>query len=295
MSDVRGWGSFQNLPTDRTLVMGILNVTPDSFSDGGLHLAAQDAVAHAKTMMAQGADIIDVGGESTRPGAQSVGVDEEQARVLPVIEALTSTGAVISIDTKNWQTARAAVEAGAHIINDVSGMEITDGMIATAAELQVPYILMHSRGNSQSMDSLATYNNTVTEVHDELLMLRERLYTAGVMPENLILDPGLGFAKGGVQDWELIAATSQLSQLGNRLLVAGSRKRFIGTALAEAAQAHPSVLTENHQQDARTRDGATAAITALVAAAGAWAVRVHDVSSSVDAVTVAQRFARYVG
>ncbi|MBM7051614.1 MULTISPECIES: dihydropteroate synthase [unclassified Rothia (in: high G+C Gram-positive bacteria)] len=281
-----------SLPTDRTLVMGILNVTPDSFSDGGLHLAVEDAVTHAKTMMAQGADIIDVGGESTRPGATSVGLEDEQARVLPVIEALAKTDAVISIDTKNWQTARAAIEAGAHIINDVSGMEITDGMIATVADLQVPYILMHSRGNSQTMDSLAAYTDTVAEVKDELIQLRERLYAAGVKPENLILDPGLGFAKGGQQDWQLVAATAELAQLGNPLLVAGSRKRFIGTALAEAAQARPGVRAEDQQKDARTRDGATAAITALVAAAGAWAVRVHDVPSSVDAVTVAQYFSR---
>lgn len=292
MSDIRGWGSYENLPINRTLVMGILNVTPDSFSDGGLHLACQDALAHAHKMMRQGADIIDVGGESTRPGAQSVGIAEEQARVLPVIEALAVTGAVISIDTKNWQTARAAIEAGAHIINDVSGMELTDGMIQTAAELNVPYILMHARGDSQSMDSLARYTDTVAEVRNELLALRERLYAAGVKPENLILDPGLGFAKGGVQDWELIAATRELSQLGNRLLVAGSRKRFIGTALAQAAEGHVS-MPSGGVQEASSQDGATAAITALVAAAGAWAVRVHDVPSNVDAVTVAQQFTRY--
>ncbi len=293
MSDVCGWGSFENLPNDRTLVMGILNVTPDSFSDGGQHFEVQDAVAHARAMLVAGADIIDVGGESTRPGATRVSIEEEQRRVLPVIEELAKIGAVMSIDTLNWQTARAAIEAGARIINDVSGMSLTDGMVQTAAELQVPYILTHARGTSQTMDAQASYSDTVQEVKAELLMLRERLYGAGVKPENLIIDPGLGFAKGGVQDWELIAATHELTLLGNPVLVAGSRKRFIGTLLAEAASQRPGASAEQSAVVAEGRDGATAAITALVAAEGAWAVRVHDVASSADAVQVAKAFRRY--
>lgn len=288
MTDVRGWGSFENLPTDRTLVMGILNVTPDSFSDGGQHYEVQDAVEHARAMLTAGADIIDVGGESTGPGATRVSIEEEQRRVLPVIRELAKIGAVMSIDTLNWQTAGAAIEAGAHIINDVSGMSMTDGMVQTAADLQVPYILTHARGNSQTMDAEATYSDTVQEVKAELLMLRDRLYGAGVTPENLILDPGLGFAKGGVQDWELIAATHELTLLGNRVLVAGSRKRFIGRMLAEAAQARPGASEKSEAPAAGARDGATAAITALAAADGAWAVRVHDVASSADAVQVAK-------
>lgn len=292
MSDVRGWGSVENLPTDRTLVMGILNVTPDSFSDGGQHFEVQDAVGHARAMLLAGADIIDVGGESTRPGATRVSIEEEQRRVLPVIRELARIGAVMSIDTLNWQTARVAIEAGAHIINDVSGMSLTDGMVQVAAELQVPYILTHARGTSQTMDEHATYSDTVQEVKAELLMLRERLYSAGVKPENLILDPGLGFAKGGVQDWELIAATHELTLLGNKVLVAGSRKRFIGTMLAEAASQRPGATGEYGAPAAEGRDGATAAITALAAAEGAWAVRVHDVASSADAVQVAKAFLR---
>lgn len=293
MSDVRGWGSVENLPTDRTLVMGILNVTPDSFSDGGQHFEVQDAVEHARAMLLAGADIIDVGGESTRPGATRVSIEEEQRRVLPVIRELAKIGAVMSIDTLNWQTARVAIEAGAHIINDVSGMSLTDGMVQVAAELQVPYILTHARGTSQTMDEHATYSDTVQEVKAELLMLRERLYSAGVKPENLILDPGLGFAKGGVQDWELIAATHELTLLGNKVLVAGSRKRFIGTMLAEAASQRPGATGEYGAPAAEGRDGATAAITALAAAEGAWAVRVHDVASSADAVQVAKAFLRH--
>lgn len=293
MSDVRGWGSVENLPTDRTLVMGILNVTPDSFSDGGQHFEVQDAVEHARAMLLAGADIIDVGGESTRPGATRVSIEEEQRRVLPVIRELARIGAVMSIDTLNWQTARVAIEAGAHIINDVSGMSLTDGMVQAAAELQVPYILTHARGTSQTMDGHATYSDTVQEVKAELLMLRERLYSAGVKPENLILDPGLGFAKGGVQDWELIAATHELTLLGNKVLVAGSRKRFIGTMLAEAASQRPGATGEHEAPAAEGRDGATAAITALAAAEGAWAVRVHDVASSADAVQVAKAFLRH--
>ena len=161
-------GSYDNLPTDRTLIMGILNVTPDSFSDGGLHTDAATAVAHAKALVAQGADIIDVGGESTRPGATRVPLAEEQRRVLPVIEALAAENIVMSVDTLNPETARAAVAAGAHIINDVAGMSLREDMIETVAELGVPYILMHSRGTSLTMDSQAVYTDVAAEVFKEL-------------------------------------------------------------------------------------------------------------------------------
>lgn len=231
------------LAAERTLVMGILNVTPDSFSDGGQHYAATDAIAHAARMIAEGASIIDIGGESTRPGAVRISVEEEQRRILPVIEAVAQMGTTISVDTMNPQTARAAIAAGAHIINDVSGLNVSDEMIETAAELQVPYILMHARGTSQTMNGLAEYpRGVVTEVVEELTGLRERLLAAGVLPQNLILDPGLGFAKGGVQDWELLAAVDELQGLGHRLLIAGSRKRFIANALtaADAALAERS-------------------------------------------------------
>lgn len=296
------------LAAERTLVMGILNVTPDSFSDGGQHYAATDAIAHAARMIAEGASIIDVGGESTRPvQALRISVEEEQRRILPVIEAVAQMGTTISVDTMNPQTARAAIAAGAHIINDVSGLNVSDEMIETAAELQVPYILMHARGTSQTMDSLAEYpRGVVTEVVEELTGLRERLLAAGVLPQNLILDPGLGFAKGGMQDWELLAAIDELQSLGHRLLIAGSRKRFIANALtaadaalAERLKATGFTATEAGQAErelwhslteprpAEHRAAASAAVTALVAARGVWAVRVHDVPASVDAVTIA--------
>ena len=273
------------LAAERTLVMGILNVTPDSFSDGGQHYAATDAIAHAARMIAEGASIIDIGGESTRPGAIRISVEEEQRRILPVIEAVAQMGTTISVDTMNPQTARAAIAAGAHIINDVSGLNVSDEMIETAAELQVPYILM---------------------VVEELTGLRERFLAAGVLPQNLILDPGMGFAKGGMQDWELLAAIDELQGLGHRLLIAGSRKRFIANALTAADMALAERLnasgftatdageaerelwqTLSEPRPAQHRAAASAAVTALVAARGVWAVRVHDVPASVDAVTVA--------
>lgn len=296
------------LAAERTLVMGILNVTPDSFSDGGQHYAATDAIAHAARMIAEGASIIDIGGESTRPDdAVRISVEEEQRRILPVIEAVAQMGTTISVDTMNPQTARAAIAAGAHIINDVSGLNVSDEMIETAAELQVPYILMHARGTSQTMDSLAEYpRGVVTEVVEELTGLRERLLAAGVLPQNLILDPGLGFAKGGVQDWELLAAIDELQSLGHRLLIAGSRKRFIANALTAADMALAERLNASgftatdageaerelwqslsEPRPAQHRAAASAAVTALVAARGVWAVRVHDVPASVDAVTIA--------
>ena len=202
---------------------------------------------------------------------------------------------------------RAAIAAGAHIINDVSGLNVSDEMIETAAELQVPYILMHARGTSQTMNGLAEYpRGVVTEVVEELTGLRERLLAAGVLPQNLILDPGLGFAKGGVQDWELLAAVDELQGLGHRLLIAGSRKRFIANALtaadmalAERLKATGFTATDAGQAErelwqslseprpAEHRAAASAAVTALVAARGVWAVRVHDVPASVDAVTIA--------
>ena len=284
---------------ERTLVMGILNVTPDSFSDGGEHYVANDALTHAQRMIAQGADIIDVGGESTRPGAVRISVEEELRRILPVIEGLAETGITISVDTMNAATARAAVAAGAHIINDVSGMSVSDEMIQTVAELGVPYILMHARGTSTTMDALAAYpRGTVTEVLDELAALRDRLVAVGVHAENIILDPGLGFAKGGMQDWELLAALGQLHTLGHRVLIAGSRKRFLANALNAADAARTK--TQNPAAGANTapdqmpparapedRDAASAALSALVAAQGVWGVRVHNVPPTVDAVTVA--------
>lgn len=280
-------GSFASLPADRTLIMGILNVTPDSFSDGGLHADAATAIAHAKALVAQGADIIDVGGESTRPGATRISLVEEQRRVLPVIEALAAEGIVMSVDTLNPETARAAVAAGAHIINDVAGMSLRDDMIETVAELGVPYILMHARGTSQTMDSKAVYADVAGEVFAELFTLRERLLAGGVAPENIILDPGPGFAKQGEQNWQILAGLQVLAADGHRVLVAGSRKRFLARLLQEQdAAASGLPLEQVTERTATERDVASAALSVMAAEAGAWAVRVHNVQATADALTV---------
>ncbi len=273
--------TFADLPTGRTLVMGILNVTPDSFSDGGKHPTADTAIAAGLRMFYAGADIIDVGGESTRPGAEDVTLAEEQRRVIPVIEALVKAGALVSIDTTHAATAAAALKAGAAIINDVSGLTIEPEMAELVAASQVPYILTHRRGDARTMDSLAQYQDVAGEVVAELAGVRDKLYAAGVGKEQIIVDPGLGFAKNDAQNWELLQHLDQLDSLGHKLLVAASRKRFLGTLLTVAGK---SAVPEE-------RDDATAAITAISAARGAWAVRVHDVGPSLDAVKVAARMA----
>lgn len=270
---------FEDLPTDRTLVMGILNVTPDSFSDGGKHATADTAIAAGLRMFYAGADIIDVGGESTRPGAEDVSPEEEQRRVIPVVEALVKAGALVSIDTTHAATAAAALEAGAAVINDVSGLTIEPEMADLVASKKVPYILTHRRGDARSMNSLAEYKDVAGEVVAELSGVRDKLYAAGISPDQLIVDPGLGFAKNDAQNWELLQNLDQLSAMGHKVLVGASRKRFLGTLLTVSGK---SAAPEE-------RDGATAAITAISAYRGAWAVRVHDVGPSLDAVKVAAR------
>ena len=272
---------FEDLPTDRTLVMGILNVTPDSFSDGGRHATADTAIAAGLRMFYAGADIIDVGGESTRPGAEDVTPEEEQQRVIPVIQALVKAGALVSIDTTHASTAAAAVEAGAAIVNDISGLSIEPEMAEFVAAAKIPYILTHRRGDARTMNSLADYKDVAGEVVAELAGVRDKLYAAGVAAEQIIVDPGLGFAKNDAQNWELLQNLDQLDSLGHRVLVGASRKRFLGTLLTVAGK---SAAPEE-------RDGATAAITAISANRGAWAVRVHDVGPSLDAVKVAARMA----
>ena len=272
---------FEDLPTGRTLVMGILNVTPDSFSDGGRNATADTAIAAGLRMFYAGADIIDVGGESTRPGAEDVSPEEEQQRVIPVIQALVKAGALVSIDTTHAATAVAAVEAGAAIINDISGLSIEPEMAELVAASRVPYILTHRRGDARTMNSLAEYKDVAGEVVAELAGVRDKLYAAGVSQDQIIVDPGLGFAKNDAQNWELLQNLDQLDSLGHRVLVGASRKRFLGTLLTVAGKsAAPG-----------ERDGATAAITAISAYRGAWAVRVHDVGPSLDAVKVAARMA----
>ncbi|WP_342742322.1 dihydropteroate synthase [Kocuria massiliensis] len=289
--NLRGWGCWENLPKNRTLVMGILNVTPDSFSDGGLHDEPSQAVRHAMRLVADGADLIDVGGESTRPGAEPVPPEVERQRILPVIRELADRDVVMSVDTMHAETARAAVEAGAHIINDVSGQRLDDAMIDVVRETGVPYILMHARGDSRSMDSLAHYDDTVEDVRSELAQWRHRLLDAGVPAEKIIVDPGLGFAKGGVQDWELLAGMDRIVDLGHPVLIAASRKRFLGTLLGEARASISGTPEASVREVPRPaeRDAATAAISALAAEHGAWAVRVHDAASSRDAVEVTRQ------
>ncbi|KII26769.1 dihydropteroate synthase, partial [Arthrobacter sp. AK-YN10] len=247
---------FADLPTDRTLVMGILNVTPDSFSDGGKHPTADSAIALGLRMFYAGADIIDVGGESTRSGAEPVDPAEEQRRVIPVVEALVKAGALVSIDTMHTSTAAAAVEAGAAIINDVSGLTIEEGMPELVARTKVPYILTHRRGDARTMDSLTDYNDVTEDVIAELKGVRDKLYAAGVSPEQVIVDPGIGFSKNEAQNWELLKNVDRLFELGHKVMVAASRKRFLGSLLTVAGKAAAP----------QERDAATAAITALSAA-----------------------------
>ncbi|MBD9698080.1 dihydropteroate synthase [Flavimobilis sp. GY10621] len=259
--------------------MGVLNVTPDSFSDGGEWFGPEAAVAHGVLLASQGADLVDVGGESTRPGAARVPEDEELARVLPVVRELTARGVPVSIDTTRARVAARAVEAGAVVVNDVSGGLAEPGIYDVVARTGVVYVAMHWRGHADVMDSLAVYDDVVTDVRDELAERVADLVAAGVAREQVVLDPGLGFAKPGAANWPLLAALDELLALDLPVLVGASRKRFLGTLLAGPdGQPAPPLA----------RDGATAAISALAAAAGAWCVRVHDVPGSVDAVRVAR-------
>lgn len=259
--------------------MGVVNVTPDSFSDGGRYLDAHAAIDHGIALRAQGADLVDVGGESTRPGAHRVDAAEEQERVLPVITGLVSAGVPVSVDTMRAETAARAVEAGACIVNDVSGGLADPQMHRVVAGLGVPYIAMHWRGHSDRMADLTDYGDVVADVCAELSERVADAEAAGIPLERIVLDPGLGFAKEADHNWALLRGLSELQALGFPLLVGASRKRFLGSLLADA-DATPRPVEE--------RDMATDAVTALAAAIGVWAVRVHDVNGSADAVRVAQ-------
>ncbi len=262
----------------RCAVMGVLNVTPDSFSDGGRYEFEADALVHAHRMWQRGADLIDVGGESTRPGASRVDAETEIERVLPVIRALASDGVAMSVDTTRAAVAAAALEAGAQVINDVSGGLADPDMARVAAESGVPWVLMHWRGHSKDMNALATYDDVVTEVRDELTARVDAALAAGVRAEAIVLDPGLGFAKRAEHDWALLSRLDVLLALGFPVLVGASRKRFLGRLLADA---------DGEPRQASEREDATAAVSTLAAAAGAWGVRVHEVGASLDAVAVA--------
>lgn len=266
--------------------MGVLNVTPDSFSDGGDWLDPNKAVKHGLELVSQGADIIDVGGESTRPGAQRVPAAEELSRVLPVVTALAQAGAYVSIDTMRAEVATMALAAGAAMINDVSGGQADPDMAAVVAASGAPYILMHWRGHSADMYGPAVYGDVVAEVQAELGVRVQTLLAAGVEQTQLILDPGLGFAKLPEHNWKLLASLDRVAQLPGYsdpfpVLVAASRKGFLGKLLA-GPDGQPRPFARS--------DDATIAVTALAVAAGAWCVRVHAVAGNVDAVKVATRW-----
>lgn len=257
--------------------MGILNVTPDSFSDGGKFLGIDAAVAQGMALVRAGADLIDVGGESTRPGARRVAAGTEVERVLPVIETLAEQGIAVSVDTMRAQTARAAVDAGACLVNDVSGGLADPDMTRTVAELETDYVAMHWRAHSTQMDAFDTYNDVVADVRSELLARVDAAVTAGIDPQRIIVDPGLGFSKVGDNNWRLLAQLGVLRGLGHRVLVGASRKRFLSP---------PLVTGEPEATDFAVRDPATTAVTTLAAQAGAWAVRVHDARAASEAVRV---------
>jgi dihydropteroate synthase len=256
--------------------MGAVNVTPDSFSDGGLWFDHDDAVGHGLALLAEGADILDIGGESTRPGAARVAEEEELRRVIPVVRDLVAAGAAVSVDTMRPRVAAAAVEAGAVIVNDVSGGLADPEMAAVVAATGVVYVAMHWRGHSDVMDTLTRYDDVVADVRDELARRLDDLVAAGVGADQVVLDPGLGFAKSGDDNWPLLANIGVLQALGRPVLVGASRKRFLGRLLAGPEGDRPPA----------GRDHATAATSALCAAAGVWCVRVHDVGGSADAVRV---------
>ncbi len=264
---------------DRIVVVGVLNVTPDSFSDGGRYTSHDDAVEHALAMRAAGADLIDVGGESTRPGAQRVDAAEEERRVLPVITELAAAGVPLSIDTYRASVAAHALAAGAGVVNDVSGGLGDPEMAAVVRDAGCPWILMHWRGHSDHMQDLARYDDVVKDVRTELLARVDAAVAAGVAEDRLVIDPGLGFAKTAAHNWALLARLDSLVELGLPVLVAGSRKSFLGSLLAGPDGPRP----------VDDREDATTALTAYCAEHGVWGVRVHEVRPSVDAaLTIAE-------
>jgi dihydropteroate synthase len=264
---------------ERTAVMGICNLTDDSFSDGGLYLTLDRALEHCRRMTAEGADIIDVGGESTRPGAERVPAEIERQRVLPLVKELVSAGIAVSVDTTRSQLALACVEAGALMINDVSGGLADQAMLEVMAETGVVSCLMHWRGPSKLMDRLDDYSDVLRQVIDELSQRVDSALAAGVKPTAIVLDPGLGFSKTGASNWPLLSGLNQLAALGFPLLVGASRKRFL-------QMAEPTTATDQKPPFA-DRDAATVAVSAIAAMAGVWCVRVHEVAANATAVRVA--------
>ncbi len=269
----------------RCRVMGVVNVTPDSFSDGGKWLDAETAIRHGLDLIEQGADLVDVGGESTRPGALRIDAEEELHRIIPVVTGLVAEGVTVSVDTMRAEVAVRALEAGAAVINDVSGGRADERMTRVAAESGCPIVLMHWRGHAEAMQKLTQYDDVVADVVAELTHQVEAALAAGVQPEQVVIDPGLGFSKTGAQNWTVLAHLEAFTALGYPLLVAASRKRFLGELLvAESGELRPT----------DQREAATTAISALCALAGAWCVRVHEPAATADAVRVVARLAEEV-
>lgn len=259
----------------RRRVMGILNATPDSFSDGGEHAAPPEAIAHGLWLLEQGADLVDVGGESTRPGADPVDQDEELARVVPVIEGVLAEApeAIVSIDTTKAAVAAAALEAGASLVNDVSGLTADEGMLEVVAEAGAPLVLMHMRGTPRTMRQMTDYEDVVEEVCARLAAQVERAVDAGIEPRQIVLDPGIGFAKTAAQSYALMERLGRLCELGHAVLLGTSRKSFLGARLGKSVG---------------ERRWGTAASLACGVMAGAHILRVHDVAEAVDVVRVAE-------
>lgn len=280
MSKQSGRGRVAGLPVwDRCAVMGVVNVTPDSFSDGGRFFDTTAAVKRGLGLVTEGADLVDVGGESTRPGATRVDEAEELKRVIPVVRGLASEGVTVSVDTMRASVAEQALTAGAVLVNDVSGGLADPAMIPVVAASGAPFVVMHWRGFLEGGNVRGVYDDVVTEVVDELHARVEAVLAGGVAADRVVVDPGLGFSKDAEHDLVLLAHLDRLLGLGHPLLVAASRKRFLGHVLAGPEGAPPP---------ARERDAATAAVSALAAHAGAWAVRVHEVHATADAVRVAR-------
>jgi len=262
--------------------MGVVNVTPDSFSDGGRWYETAAAIEHGRQLVADGADLLDVGGESTRPGAERPEVAEELRRVVPVVSALAAEGAVVSVDTMRAEVAEQAVRAGARLVNDVSGGQADPDMLSTVAGMGVPYVCMHWRGQSADMQSRAEYADVVADVVAELGDRVSAALAAGIAGDRLVVDPGFGFAKTAEHNWELLGRLGELDALGLPLLVGVSRKAFLGTLLADGS---------GNPRPALQRDDATLALTTVLARTRVWGIRVHAVRASRDAVSVVERLA----
>jgi dihydropteroate synthase len=280
MTGLESWRA--GLPElSRPLVMGVVNVTPDSFSDGGLYETTEAAIRHAFVLREEGADLLDIGGESTRPGATRPLVAEELDRVVPVIRALAEEGVPVSADTMRHEVARAALEAGAVLVNDVSGGLADPRILDVVAEHGAAYVVMHWRAHSAVMQQLASYDDVLVEVRDELALRLDAARMAGIAEDRLVVDPGLGFAKTADHNWELLRRLPELGTLGAPILVGSSRKSFLGSLLAGPDGSPRPVLD---------REDANVALTTIAAIQGVWGVRVHEVRASIDAVKVVTRW-----